>query len=189
MASSSETPVATPPPAPAPPAPAPLPPRPVPADTDNVLDDDVLTVPGQAFALISFVSPESRQKNEKYGLKIRGVFGTRAEADAHVKRLQRTDPLFDIYLVDMYRWLLIPPDPNAIEDQEYQEDFLNKMVKGYKESQVLAKQHFEERKRSVMEQGLDANLLPDEGASRGGDGGGGSMSALETDTHPLTRGA
>lgn len=128
----------------------------------DFLEEDIVTVAGQVFALVSFVSPANRQKSDKCAMKIRGVFGTRDEAAAHVKKLMRLDPSFDIFLVDMYKWVPVPPDPNAIEDQEYSEQFLNDLMKGYKESQLAAKQHFAERKRAVMEQGLDATLTEQE---------------------------
>lgn len=131
---------------------------------DNVdyLDEDVLTVPGQNYALVSFVSPQGNQKNDKFGLKIRGCFLNKDEADAHAKRLQKMDGRFDVFLVDMYKWLLIPPDPVAIDHAEYQEPFLNDMLKKYHENQLAAKQHFAERKAAVMEDSLDKHLLPSE---------------------------
>lgn len=129
----------------------------------NELDEDFVTVPGQVYALVSFVGPTgTNQRNDKFGLKIRGCFGTKDEAHAHVRRLQQIDKTMDIYLVDMYKWLLIPPDPNAIEDQEYQEEFLNNLIKGYRENQALAKQHFQERKEAVKREGLDKHLLEHE---------------------------
>ena len=135
------------------------------ADTEpqSHLDDDFYTVPGQLLAVVSFVAPTgTNQRNDKFGLKIRGCFASKEEANAHVKRLQQFDKIMDIYLVDMYKWLLIPPDPNAIDDQEYQEEFLGNLIKGYKENQVLAKQHFEERREAVKKDGLDPHLLEHE---------------------------
>ncbi len=131
-------------------------------ETADVLEEDVITVPGQLYALVSFVSPTGNQRNDKFGMKIRGCFATREEASAYVRRLQKFDNAFDIFLVDMYKWLLIPPDANAVESQEYQEEFLQSMVQGYHESQALAKQHFLERKQAVMEEGLDKHLAPHE---------------------------
>jgi hypothetical protein len=128
----------------------------------NLLEDDPIGVPGQTYVLISVVGPTSRQKSEKCGVKIRGVFATRAEADSHAKKLQKLDPTFDIFCADMGKWLMIPPDPTAIDDQHYAEDYLNTLIQSYKENQAMARQHFEERKRSVMQDGLDKNLLPDE---------------------------
>ena len=130
--------------------------------TSALLEDDLITIPGQAFALLSVVSPTSNQKSQKCGIKIRGVFGSRPEADSHARKLQRMDPTFDIYLVDMYKWLVIPPDPTAIDDHQYAEGYLNDLFNGYRENQVLARQHFEERKRGVQQDGLDQHLLPDE---------------------------
>lgn len=135
---------------------------PVGQDVPDYLDEDIVTVPGQVFALVSFVSPTSRQKNEKCAMKIRGVFGTREEAAAHVKKLMRMDNSVDIFIAEMYKWLPVPPDPNGIEDQEYSDKFLNDLMKGYKESQLAAKQHFAERKRAVIEEGLDSALTPEE---------------------------
>ena len=60
------------------------------------LEQDYTTVPGQVFACISIVGPDSPQKTDKLGVKLRGAFGTRDEAANHAKRLQREDPTFDI---------------------------------------------------------------------------------------------
>ena len=68
----------------------------------------------------------------------------------------------DIFVADMYKWLLIPPDVNAIDNQEYQESFLNDLIKGYRDNQAAAKQHFMERKEAVKRDGLDAHLLEHE---------------------------
>ena len=128
----------------------------------DFLDEDIITVPGQTYALVSFVGPQCSQQSDKCAMKIRGVFATMEEASNHVKKLMRLDNSFDIYVMDLYKWVPVPPNPNDIQNQEYTEPFLNDLIKGYKESQLAAKQHFAERKRAVMEKGLDANLLPEE---------------------------
>lgn len=128
----------------------------------DYLDEDVITVPGQAYALVSFVSPQANQKADKCAMKIRGVFGSRDEASAHVKKLMRVDNSFDIFLVEMYKWVPVSPDPNDIQDQEYSDAYLNQLMRGYQESQLAAKQFFAERKREVIEQGLDTTLTPEE---------------------------
>lgn len=128
----------------------------------DFLDDVLVTVPGQVYALVSFVSPRSNQKSDVCAMRLCGVFGTKEEAGAHAKKLMRLDASYDIFMVDMYKWLAVPPDPNAIEEQEYSEKFLNDMLKDYKETQLKAKQHFKDRKRMAMEQGLEAVLTPEE---------------------------
>jgi hypothetical protein len=115
------------------------------------LEQDYTTVPGQLFACLSVVGPEAPQKNDKFGIKIRGAFSTRDEAASHAKRLQKEDPTFDIYVVDMYKWLLIPPDPSMIDDVHYQNEKLAEIMTGYKENQAQAARLFNERKQAMTE--------------------------------------
>ena len=114
------------------------------------LTQDYTTVPGQLYACLSVVGPEAPQKNDKFGIKIRGAFSNRDEAANHAKRLQKEDPTFDIYVVDMYKWLLIPPDPTKIEDVHYSNEKLEEIMTGYKENQVQAARLFQERKEAMM---------------------------------------
>jgi hypothetical protein len=115
------------------------------------LEQDYTTVPGQLFACLSVVGPECPQKNDQFGVKIRGCFSTRDEAANHAKRLQKEDATFDIYVVDMYKWLLIPPDPTKIEDVHYTNEKLEEIMMGYRESQQMATKLFEERKKDMMD--------------------------------------
>ena len=113
------------------------------------LETDYTTVPGQVFACLSVIGPEAPQKNDKFGIKIRGAFATRDEAANHAKRLQKEDPTFDIYVVDMYKSLLIPPDPTKIEDVHYTNEKLEEIMVGYKENQAQAARMFQERKAAM----------------------------------------
>jgi hypothetical protein len=117
----------------------------------STLEQDYTTVPGQLYACLSVVGPEAPQKNDKFGIKIRGAFNSRDEAASHAKRLQKEDATFDIYVVDMYKWLLIPPDPAKIEDAHYANEKLEELMSGYRENQAQAAQMFAERKRDMME--------------------------------------
>jgi protease II len=114
------------------------------------LETDYTTVPGQVFACLSIVGPEAPQKNDKFGIKIRGAFATRDEAANHAKRLQKEDTTFDIYVVDMYKWLLIPPDSSKIDDVHYNNEKLEEIMSGYKDNQAQAARMFNERKQGMM---------------------------------------
>ena len=124
----------------------------------DYLDEDTVTVSGQKYALISVVSPKSMQKNDICGLKIRGVFSNIEDAQSHAQRLQKIDQLCNIYVVEMYKWLPIPPNDEEIDNHEFMEDKLNDLVKGHKEQQLLAKQHFEERKNEEMQDAIAKNV-------------------------------
>ena len=115
------------------------------------LEQDYTTVPGQIYACLSIVGPDAPQKNDKFGIKIRGAFANREEAANHAKRLQKEDPTFDIYVVDMYKWLLIPPDSAKIEDVHYTNEKLEEIMSGYKENQAQAARMFQERKQGMMD--------------------------------------
>ena len=123
-----------------------------------LLEADYLTVPGQLFACVSFVGPDLPQKNDKFGMKIRGCFSTRDEAGTHAKRLQKEDAIVDIYVVDMYKWLLIPPDRDQIEDTHYQNEKLEEIMTKYRANQSQAAAMFEKRKRDMMAKPQDGEF-------------------------------
>lgn len=122
---------------------------------EHNLATDVIKVPGQNWACVSFVSPSGNQKCDFMGMKIRGVFNEHTEAVEHVKRLIKLDPTFDIFICSMYDWCLVPPDPEHINDQKYQDETLNTLISEYQKNQIYAKEHFEERKRELLEQAAD----------------------------------
>ena len=126
------------------------------------LTTDPITVPGQKYALVSFVSPTGNQKADKMAMKLRGCFQTIEEAREHAKHLSSMDKSFDVYIVEMYNWVAIPPNPDDIQDQEHQDQWLNNFVKGHKEEQLKAKKHFEERKQEMLDNIHEENMKTEE---------------------------
>jgi uncharacterized protein YutD len=116
---------------------------------ENVETDDT-KIQGQNYALISIVSPETNQKYDHVCLKIKGVFKTLEDANKHAAMLQKIDSVFDIYVVEMYSWLLVPPDPELLE-QKHVDNKLNEIIGCHRESQLKAKAYFDERKRDLTE--------------------------------------
>jgi hypothetical protein len=125
------------------------------------LDEDQRKVPGCAFMLLSFVSPESNQKCEKFGLKVRGVFATREDAESHVERLMRVDPNFDVFVADCHRWLLCPPKAEDLADEKYTDRFLDRLIQTHKQEQLKAREAFEEHKRQMMTSSKETAAAPD----------------------------
>jgi len=121
----------------------------------DYLKPDETQIPGQKYALISVISPTSNQKNDTCGVKIKGVFETIEEAQIHAKRLTSLDPLFDIYLVELYKWLPIPPNADMIENQNFQDERLNTIVKSHTQEQLKAREFFETRKLELMNGKVD----------------------------------
>ena len=121
----------------------------------DYLKPDEKRFPCQNYALISVVSPESSQKTKTCGVKIKGVFETVEIAQMEAKRLMEIDSTFDIFLVEMGKWLPIPPDKNMIESQEYQDSFLNDLIQGHIKNNELGNKMFEDRKDELMKGGKD----------------------------------
>jgi len=83
-------------------------------------------------------------------IKIRGVFGTREEAEKYSQTIRDTiDSNFDIYVGDVGKWL--PWDnKEKVEDEVYAETELNDLMKEYKNQRELSKKEMEERRRNAV---------------------------------------
>lgn len=126
--------------------------------TKTFLDTDFTKVSGQNYALISIVEPNEKLnslKENQCALKIKGCFDTIDNAKAWAKKLQEEDNSFNIYVVDMYSWLLIPPDQEKIEDVQYRDEMLNKIIGGRKEEERKANAMFQQYKNEMQEAGKD----------------------------------
>ena len=122
------------------------------------LAKDKFTVPGVPWACLSFVGnldggwvrPAEGAKHTEFMIKIRGAFGTKGEAEEHAKELQGMDNSVDIYVVNMYEWLLLPPPPvSEMDNVKYTDERLQAIMDGYKENQKHAAQMFEKRKEDM----------------------------------------
>lgn len=120
----------------------------------DYLEPTVLKCGNQRYALISIIGPDSPQKHDQCAIKIYGTFSEQDEANKHAQKLREIEPNFNIYLVEMYNWLAIPPDPNTIEDQDYTDKTLNEIVKGHIQNQRDAAKEFEVRKAEMIENAI-----------------------------------
>lgn len=119
------------------------------------LDTDYTKVNGQNYALISIVSPTSNQKHDKCAIKIKGCFDTMDNAKVWAKKLQQEDDSFDIFVVDMYSWLLIPPELEKINDVNYRDEMLHSIIAGREEEQRKAQSMFQQHQREMKEAGKE----------------------------------
>lgn len=79
------------------------------------------------------------------GLKVRGVFESRKEAEIRAQVLKRFDDKFHVYVADVGCWLPWHPNPDEVSDQEFAESQLNTLMKKYKENQMKKDIFFQER--------------------------------------------
>ena len=80
------------------------------------------------------------------GIKVRGVFPSEAEASVRAKRLQKSDPNFNIYMGGVGKWMAWEPDPNKVVEQEYANEQLNTLMKKYRENEEDKEQFFSQQK-------------------------------------------
>jgi len=120
--------------------------------TSNIdyLKPDEKKFPGQNYALISIVSPSSNQKTDTCGIKIKGVFETIEIAQQEAKKIMELDSTYDVFLVEVGKWLPVPPNKDMIESQEYQDKILNDIIKQHHENSELGNKMFEERKNDLI---------------------------------------
>jgi hypothetical protein len=84
------------------------------------------------------------------GIKVRGVYATEAEASARAKRLQKSDPNFNIYMGAVGKWMAWDPDPNSVKEQEYANDQLNTLMKKYRDNEEARDSYYTEQKNKKM---------------------------------------
>lgn len=116
---------------------------------DHLTEDK--PIPGQEWVCISFLSPEGIRNCSVRGLKIRGVYATKKEAEKRAKELQLEDPDHNIFIGTVGKWLPWDPDVNSVEDQVYKEKELNELAKGYKENIARVAEVEKQRKAELLE--------------------------------------
>lgn len=100
------------------------------------MEDDVLVMPGQEYAVVSFVDKrdytglnegKSREVHAAQNLiKIRGVFPSHERAQRRVKELMTVDPYFDLHIIKCGAWTLIGAGKG--EDIEYENEGVNDIM-------------------------------------------------------------
>lgn len=99
------------------------------------------------------------------GLKIRGAYSDKKEAEMRAKKLQRTDPLHNIYVAEVGKWLPWDPSPHEVSEQEYAEDQLNTLMKKYKENEEAREVFHKEQREANRDQ--KKKVFSDDGVPEG----------------------
>ncbi len=103
------------------------------------------------------------------GLKIRGVYATTKEAEVRAKKLVRNDPIHNILVGEVGKWLPWDPSPNSIQEQEYAEDQLNQLMKSYKQNEENVDNFYKEKGVKRNKQQIQGVPVTDAGANTGGE--------------------
>ena len=84
------------------------------------------------------------------GLKVRGTYSTREEAEKRAKTLQSIDSEFHVFVGQVGYWLPWDPCADKVADEHYINDQLNEMMEKYKENNINRDIFYEEEKREKV---------------------------------------
>jgi hypothetical protein len=94
---------------------------------------------------------EFHKKNDFHttirGIKVRGVYSSDVEAQARAKKLQKSDPNFNIYMGAVGKWMAWDPEPTRIASQEYANEQLNTLMKKYQENEDSRNEYYTAQKQ------------------------------------------
>ena len=91
------------------------------------------------------------------GIKIRGTYDTKREAEVRAKVLQRKDKNHHVFVGQVGYWLPWDPEADDIEDQQYTESELNTLVKNYNENKKKRDTFFEQQKEDHLKEIDESN--------------------------------
>ena len=93
-------------------------------------------------------------KTSVIGVKVRGCFDKIEDARVRARNLQQADPMFDVYVADMFMWLPFDVMPDKIADVEHLNSDLNKLCKEYAKNQTNKNSFYNEQKTNRQKDAL-----------------------------------
>jgi len=92
------------------------------------------------------------------GVKVRGVYDTQREAQIRCQVLQKMYKHDNIFVGQVGYWLPWDPEADNVENVEYAEPELNRLMKEYKLNAHKRDVYYQERKQSEMEEQMKKEL-------------------------------
>ena len=92
------------------------------------------------------------------GLKVRGTYSTKEEAEKRAKTLQNIDSDFHVFVGQVGYWLPWDPCADKVQDEYYIDSQLNDMMEKYKENNIDRDIFYEEEKRDKVKAARDEVL-------------------------------
>ena len=106
-----------------------------------------MEVPGQKFALVSFI-----KEADKIVMNIWGAFPDEESAKRHCTKLMEINNQFDIFMTSMYNWVPCAPSKEQIQEEHFSNQYLEELMTSYEAAQREAQAAFEKRKQELLEQ-------------------------------------
>jgi hypothetical protein len=119
-------------------------------------------IDNQKYALISIVGPHMPQKCKVWGIKIRGVSNSLESSKELAQRLIKIDDVYDIYTVEVGKFVPLDVTPDKVKDIEYQNEQLNTLVKEYLHNRQVANDEWLKRKNEMVQKAVEEGKSPQE---------------------------
>jgi hypothetical protein len=110
------------------------------------LDSDVIVVPGQKYAVVSFIGPTMTAKTEMNGVRLMGVFETTDEAMAFIDRFGPEEKMYDSGIVELYEYVPSYPMDEKVDANQY----LHKIVFNYRDKFYMDRELYTIRKNKLI---------------------------------------
>ena len=89
-------------------------------------------------------------KTNVRGVKVRGVYDSRREAESRAKKLHMNEPNFHVFIGQVGYWLPWDPEPDRVQDEVYLNSQLNDMMGKYKDNEVNKDMFYADQKLDKM---------------------------------------
>ena len=89
-------------------------------------------------------------KTNVHGVKVRGIYDSRREAEVRAKKLHMQEPNFHVFIGQVGYWLPWDPDADRVQDEVFLNSQLNDMMGKYKENEVNKDMFYAEQKLDKM---------------------------------------
>ena len=84
------------------------------------------------------------------GVKVRGVYSTRDEAESRAKSLSTRDSSFHVFVGQVGYWLPWDPNADGVQNEVFTNNQLNELMEKYQENNVNRDIFYEEQKREKI---------------------------------------
>ena len=98
---------------------------------------------------------ENGLKTNMRGLKVRGVYSSKEEAESKALKLQKKDSAFHVFVGQVGYWLPFNPIADKIEDEKFINDGLQELMEGYKQNAINKDILYEEDKRDKLKRAAE----------------------------------
>jgi hypothetical protein len=138
------------------------------ANVDFVMPQpDKKRIPNQNFQVISFVAPEgTRVRCKNFAMKPGPTFATEAEANRHAEIIRNEDTRFEVDVIDLYNWMVVPKPEEAkpFTRKQYTDKYMTSVMKGQQQALMQSKKEMDDRvarDRAKAEEELRKKYGPD----------------------------